>query len=137
MNPLQTSVTHITALQYVEEVANCPIPVLVTFTSSGCSACGKMLGTLETMVKVYQGRLKFVVMETSTAGEVLLQHRQSGTPMSLMLLNGVLVQSPMIQSQEMNQSNSAVWLGNAMYIQYFVNFLDNCLHAINTNQLTS
>ena len=31
--------------------------------------------------------------------------------------------------------DEAVWLGNAMYIQYFVQFLDSTLHAINTKQL--
>lgn len=127
----------ITAIDFVEVVANSPIPVMLTFTASGCSSCGKMLGTLETMSKVYQDRIKFVTIDSSQAGELLLQYRRNGTPLSLLLMNGTVVKSTMIQTQESNFPNQAVWLGNAMYIQYFVSFLDSCLHAINTKQLSN
>lgn len=136
-HPVSQGVITIAAHEYVDVVANSPIPVLLTFTSSGCSSCGKMLGTLETMTKVYSGRIKFVTIETHNAGEILLQYRRGGTPLSLMLSNGIVVKSPLIQSQEGNHPNEAIWLGNALYIQYFVSFLDSCLHAINTNQLSN
>ena len=64
-----------------------------------------------------------------------MHYRRGGTPLSLLMLNGKVVKSTLIQTQEPNFPNEAVWLGNAMYIQYFVQFLDSTLHAINTNQL--
>jgi hypothetical protein len=51
------------------------------------------------------------------------------------MVNGKVAKSNLIQTQEPNFPHEAVWLGNAMYIQYFVQFLDSTLHAINTNQL--
>lgn len=51
------------------------------------------------------------------------------------MVNGKVAKSNLIQTQEPNFPNEAVWLGNAMYIQYFVQFLDSTLHAINTKQL--
>ncbi len=38
-------VKRINATEFVDEVANSPIPVMLTFTAGGCSSCGKMLGT--------------------------------------------------------------------------------------------
>ena len=128
-------VKRINATEFVNEVANSPIPVMLTFTAGGCSSCGKMLGTLETMVKVYNGRIKFLYIDTSEAGRLLLDYRRGGTPLSVLLVNGKVAKSKLIQTQEPNFPNEAVWLGNAMYIQYFVQFLDSALHAINTNQL--
>mgnify|MGYP003410601956 FL=1 len=129
-------VKRINATEFVNEVANSPIPVMLTFTAGGCSSCGKMLGTLETMVKVYNGRIKFLYIDTSEAGTLLLNYRRGGTPLSVLLVNGKVAKSKLIQTQEPNFPNEAVWLGNAMYIQYFVQFLDSVLHAINTKQLS-
>lgn len=139
MNTMQMnhSVKRIIATNFVDEVANSPIPVLLTFTAAGCSSCGKMLGTLETMVKVYQGRIKFLYIDTSEAGELMLHYRRGGTPLSLLMYNGKVVKSSLLQTQEPNFPNEAVWLGNAMYIQYFVQFLDSALHVINTKQLSN
>lgn len=133
-HPVVAGITTINASQFVDEVANAPIPVFLTFTSAGCSSCGKMLGVVETMTKVYNGRIKFVTMESSQAGEILLQYRTGGLPLSLMLVNGSVVKSPLIHTEEPRFPNTALWLGNPIYIQYFVTFLDNVLHAINTNQ---
>ena len=130
-------VKRINATEFVNEVANSPIPVMLTFTAGGCSSCGKMLGTLETMVKVYNGRIKFLYIDTSEAGELMMHYRRGGTPLSLLMVNGKVVKSALIQTQEPNFPNEAVWLGNAMYIQYFVQFLDSTLHAINTKQLSA
>lgn len=137
VNGAPQGVQRINATQFVDVVANSPIPVMLTFTAGGCSSCGKMLGTLETMVKVYDRRIKFVHIDSSEAGELLLQYRRGGTPLSLLMLNGKVVKSPLIQNHETSFPNEAVWLGNAMYIQYFVNFLDSALHAISTNQLSA
>ena len=128
-------VKRINATEFVNEVANSPIPVMLTFTAGGCSSCGKMLGTLETMVKVYNGRIKFLYIDTSEAGVLMMHYRRGGTPLSLLMVNGKVAKSNLIQTQEPNFPHEAVWLGNAMYIQYFVQFLDSTLHAINTKQL--
>lgn len=128
------SVKRITATEFVEEVGNSPIPVMLTFTAGGCSSCGSMLGTLETMTKVYAGRIKFLYIDTSDAGELMAHYRRGGNPLSMVMLNGKVVKSPLIQAQD-NFPNEAVWLGNALYIQHFIQFLDSIMHAINTKQV--
>ena len=136
MNKQQSSVRKITAAQFAHEIGDSDIPVMLTFTSGGCSSCGKMLGTLETMAKVYDNRIKFLQIDTVDAGELMLQYRRNGTPLSLMFYKGKVLKSPVLQTQEPNFPNEAVWLGNAVYIQYFVQFLDSIVHIVSTNQVS-
>jgi thioredoxin-like negative regulator of GroEL len=129
----QTPVLQVNKSDLNREVLEEALPVSLTFTSSTCMSCAKMLNTLNTLSKVYSGRLKFLTIDTSKAGDFFLQYRTKGTPLTLLFYKGKVIKAKNIVNHDSNHANEAIWLGSAENIQYFITFLDSALHAVKTN----
>lgn len=136
LNNYTNPILRIQYSDFQREVLEESLPVMVTYTSEYCSICSKFLSNIESITNVYLNRLKFVTIDNVEAKDhyqrFIYQFGINGSPTSAIYYKGEVIQSPHIVNFEQNTGDMkpAVWVGDANYTQYFINFLDSSLNAI-------
>lgn len=67
------SVTDITESQFADEVLLSPIPVVVDYWADWCSPCKQLSPIIEELAREYEGRVKFVKVDTSAEAGLAAQ----------------------------------------------------------------
>lgn len=67
------SVTAITEAQFADEVLSSPIPVVVDYWADWCSPCKQLAPILDELAREYEGRVKFVKVDTSAEAGLAAQ----------------------------------------------------------------
>src|SRR5436309_1469486 len=77
---------------FAQEVTASTTPVLVDFYADWCMPCRMIAPLLDKLSKEYDGRVKFVKVDTETGGESAKAHNISSIPTLLLFKDGVLVE---------------------------------------------
>lgn len=74
-----------------KEVRNCPTPVIIDFYADWCGPCQMMGPLFDELSKEYQGRLKFVKLDTDEAMQISSEFDISTIPCLVMVSKGKVV----------------------------------------------
>lgn len=93
---------------FIQEVLQSPLPVVVDFNAKWCGPCIKMMPMLEELSEVYSDKVKFVKIDADNNRELLTKYSVSGLPSLLVFKNsesvermaGVLPKSTIISNIE-------------------------------------
>jgi thioredoxin 1 len=77
-------ITEITSQNFNEEVLNCDTPVFACFTASTCGTCFALHLVIDDLVKQYEERVKFVMINVEK--EPLLATKYNIVPLPAMLV---------------------------------------------------
>ena len=77
----------VTSENFVAEVLQSPLPVLVDFWAAWCGPCRAVAPTVEALAVEYAGKLKVVKLDVDEAGDVAGQFGVQSIP-TLMLFKG-------------------------------------------------
>jgi len=81
-------VVHITKENFEKEVVNSDIPVLIDFWASWCGPCQMMGPVFEETSKAFEGRVKFVKLNTEEFPQKAGEMGVSGIPCLILTKNG-------------------------------------------------
>ena len=70
----------VNADNFVEEVVNSEIPVLVDFFAPWCGPCKAIAPHLETLSKEYEGKVKIVKLNTDESDEIASEYNIRSLP---------------------------------------------------------
>jgi thioredoxin 1 len=73
-------VTHITKDNFSDEVLHSDIPVIIDFWAEWCGPCQMMGPVFEELSKEYDGKLKFVKLDTEAEPQLAMQFGIQGIP---------------------------------------------------------
>jgi thioredoxin 1 len=85
------AVIHVGQNTFENEVLNSPVPVLVDFWAPWCMPCKMLEPIFEEVAKEYQGKVKFVKINTDDNIEIAQRYYISGIPTLLLFKNGKVV----------------------------------------------
>ena len=77
----------VTSENFVSEVLQSPLPVLVDFWAAWCGPCRAVAPTLDALASEYAGKLKVVKLDVDESGDVAGQFGVQSIP-TLMLFKG-------------------------------------------------
>lgn len=78
-------VTELTLSNYEEEVVNSDVPVIVDFFADWCGPCQMMKPVFEAVSKEYEGKLKFVKLDTQSEQGLAMKFGIQGIPAFVVL----------------------------------------------------
>ncbi|MCS7165038.1 MAG: thioredoxin [Candidatus Calescibacterium sp.] len=87
------SVLHVDSATFDKEVLNSPIPVLVDFWAPWCMPCKMLEPIFEEVSKEYQGRVKFVKVNTDDNTDIAQRFFITGIPTLILFKQGKPVNS--------------------------------------------
>ncbi|RRD04712.1 thioredoxin [Arachnia propionica] len=67
------SVADITEAQFADEVLLSPVPVVVDYWADWCSPCKQLSPIIDELAREYEGRVKFVKVDTSAEAGLAAQ----------------------------------------------------------------
>jgi thioredoxin 1 len=82
------SIVHITDSNFNEEVVNSSIPVIIDFWAPWCGPCQMMGPVFEEISKDYEGKLKFVKVNTENNSNISSQFNITGIPALIITKQG-------------------------------------------------
>lgn len=77
---------------FEQEVANAETLVLVDFWAPWCGPCRALAPVIEELAGEYEGKVKFVKLNTDDCPEVAQKYHISGIPTLILFKNGELVE---------------------------------------------
>lgn len=80
-------VTHVTEKNFDKEILQSTTPVIIDFWAEWCGPCRMMAPVFEDLSKEYEGKIKFVKINTEEAPELAGAFNIRGIP-SLSIVNG-------------------------------------------------
>lgn len=80
----------VTDRTFADEVLASPLPVLLTFWATWCSACAAMMPVLDDLAKAYAGRLKVATLNVEQNPATAGRYSVLSLPTSLFFRNGKL-----------------------------------------------
>lgn len=117
----------ITDATFERDALKSQLPVFVFFYSQQCSACHDMEATLNQIGVAFNGRLNFVKINVHNNPAFSARYVKSGMPCSVLFHKGEIVRDTRIADGQ------SVWTGNAVNLQYFLNWLNTVLNVISEN----
>ena len=88
MNQSTTNVKHITDAEFVAEVTQSALPVVVDFYATWCDPCRQLAPTMDSLADQYAGKIKFVKVNVDESPKLAQQFQVEGIPMLVFLQNG-------------------------------------------------
>jgi thioredoxin len=82
------AITHIDINSFDKEVRTSNLPVLVDFYADWCGPCKMLAPAFEELSSGYEGKLKFVKLDTDHAQALSIEFNVSGIPCLIMMSNG-------------------------------------------------
>ena len=79
------------ANNFIAEVLDAPVPVLVDFSAAWCGPCRALKPVLEGMSAEANGRFKVVVVDIDNSQELAIEHQIASVPTLLVYKNGQTV----------------------------------------------
>ncbi len=81
-------VTELTLNNYEEEVVNSDVPVIIDFFADWCGPCQMMSPVFESVSKDYEGKLKFLKLDTQSEQGLAMKFGIQGIPAFVMVHDG-------------------------------------------------
>lgn len=79
-------------LNFVSEVRNAEVPVVVDIWSNGCAPCMALVPTIKRLACKYEGKIKVAELNTAAGPKSVAKLGVRGTPTVLFFKNGAVVE---------------------------------------------
>lgn len=87
------AVIDVTDANFAEEVLNADLPVLVDYWADWCQPCKQVAPIIEELSRSFEGRVKFVKLDTNANPITPANHFVRGLPTLHIFVDGDVVQS--------------------------------------------
>lgn len=87
------TVTDVTDATFADEVLGSDLPVLVDYWADWCQPCKQIAPIIEELAKTYEGKVKFVKMDTSANPVTPANQYVRGLPTLQIFVQGELVEA--------------------------------------------
>jgi thioredoxin 1 len=88
---MSAGVQSVNADKWNEEVLQSSVPVLVDFWATWCAPCKMIAPTVEELAKEYEGKAKFVKVNTDENSGLATKYNIRGIPTLMFIKNGEIV----------------------------------------------
>lgn len=112
---------------FERDVLKSNTPIFVLFYSKHCSACHDLENTINQIGIAFNGRLNFVKINIHNNPAYTARYVKAGLPCSVLFHKGDIVRDSRIADGQ------SIWTGNAVNLQYFLNWLNTVLNVVSEN----
>jgi thioredoxin 1 len=86
-------VEHLTTENFEKEVINSDVPVVIDFYADWCGPCQMMAPVFESLDKGYEGKVKFLKLDTQAQGHIAAQFGVQSIPTLAVIRDGKVIGS--------------------------------------------
>lgn len=84
-------VEHVTSENFQKEVIESDVPVVIDFYADWCGPCQMMAPVFESLSKQYEGKVKFLKLDTQEQGQLAMQFGVQSIPTLAVLREGKVI----------------------------------------------